>query len=319
MPSFSRRTRFLLIVLAGAAAMLAGALPVLVSRGRPPVAGVTVQAGSVSATGPDSPATPGDEATPDTTGPRPTTSSVPAATASVPAPPTTTTASTAPGTVAACRAQDLAMDAGTDRTTYRPGDTIVVTATLTNQAAQPCWLSDSGTPSDASACYPEVLLQRFDASDGYNAVLGPYDADCGPAQTVLNPGDTSTGQVQMKFQPPQDCGPTPDAPACQLRSGTWTVVVNWLTQSAGGDTMSAEPVFFCPPDACSPAPSAGSSPSTTATTGPAASTTSTTGPASTSTTSAPAAHKSSTTTTTAKPAARSTTTTSRAASGRAGG
>jgi hypothetical protein len=219
------------------------------------------------------------------------------------------------GTIAPCRAQDLAMDAGTDRTTYRPGDTITVTATLTNEARQPCSLFDLGTPSNANACYPEVLLQRFDATDGYNALLGPYDAVCGQAQSVLNPGDTTAGQVQVKYEPPEACGAAAAAPACQLRSGTWTVVVNWLTQSSGGgETMSAEPVFFCPPDACSPAPSAGTAPSTTATTGPAVSSTSTIDPASTSTT-APAGHKSSTTTTT-KPTAKSTTTTTRKASRR---
>jgi hypothetical protein len=317
MRPFSRRTRWLLIALAGAAAMLAGALPVLVSSGRPPAPGVTVQAGSVDTITPDPAAGPGDQAVPDTTAPPSSTSSVPAASPSHPA----TTVTTAPGAPRACRAQNLEMTAGTDRVTYRPGDHIVVTATVINQSAQPCWVTDRGSASSAPSCDPQVLLQLYDATDGYNALLGPYHAACGPDPTVLAPGDSATGQVDFTFAPPRDCGPDPAAPACRLRSGSWTVVVNWLTGGSGaGDAgMSAELAFFCPPDACSAAPSAQNGPSTTTTTaGPSTSTTSTTAPTAASTT-APPPHKSPTTTSTSAPASKSTSTTSRPASGRGGG
>jgi hypothetical protein len=316
MRPLSRRARFLLIVLAGAAAMLAGALPVLVSSGHPPTTGVTVQAGSVGTTGPESAVDPGDGTTPDTAPPPSSTSSVPPAVPSLPATTRPTTAAPAPGAPAACKAQNLEMTAGTDRVTYRPGDHIEVTATVTNQAAQPCWVTDQGTSAEAAACDPEVLLQLYDATDGYNALLGPSHAPCGPDPTVVLPGQSVSAQVDVPFTPPEACGPNPAAPACQLRSGSWTVVVSWLTggSSSGDAGMSAELVFFCPPDACSPAPSSPPGPSTTATTGPSTSTSATTTQATTSTT-APATHKSSTTTTTVK----TTSTTTRKASRRSGG
>ena len=313
MRPLSRRARFLLIALAGAAAMLAGALPVLVSRGRPPTPGVTVEAGSVDATAPDSTTEPHPT---DSTARAPSTSYVPPTSPSAPATPGTTAAAPTTGAPAACRGQNLAMNAGTDRVTYRPGDHIVVTATVTNNSAQPCWVTDRGSSSGAASCDPQVQLQLYDATDGYNALLGPYHAPCGSDPTVLAPGDSTTAEVDVPFTAPEDCGPDPGAPACRLRTGSWTVVVNWLT--GGSDTtdaaMSAELVFFCPPNACSPASSAQSGPSTTATTaGPPTSTTSTTTPSLTSTTTP--AHKSSTTTTTKT----ATSTTTRRASRRAGG
>jgi len=312
MRPFSRRTRWLLIALAGAGAMLAGALPVLVSSGRPPTPAVSVQSGSVDGAGPEAPPAPGDEATPDSTArPSPTTS-VPAASPSIPG--TTAPASKAGGAPAACPGQNLSMNAGTDRVTYRPGDHIVVTATVTNNSARSCWVTDQGTASDAASCDPQVLLQFYDA------VLGPYRARCGPDPTVLGPGESTTAQVDIPFAAPRDCGPDPAAPACQLRAGSWTAVVNWQTggPASGDPGMSAEPIFYCPPGACSAASSAPTGPSTTTTTGPPPSTTSSTtsatsAPAPTSTT-APAARKSSTTTT-----APATSTTTRRASRRAGG
>ena len=313
MRPFSRRTRWLLIALAGAGAMLAGALPVLVSSGRPPTPAVSVQAGSVGGAGPESPPAPGDEATPDTTAPPSSTTSVPAASPSIPG--TTVPASMAGGAPATCRGQDLSMNAGTDRVTYRPGDHIVVTATVTNNSTRSCWVTDQGTASDATSCDPQVLLQFYDAADNYDAVLGPYRAPCGPDPTVLGPGESTTAQVDIPFTAPQDCGPDPAAPACHLRAGSWTAVVNWQTggPASGNPGMSAEPIFYCPPGACSAAPSAQTGPSTTATTGPPTSTTSsTTAPTSTTATTA---HTSSTTTTTAS----ATSTTTRRASRRAGG
>jgi|GEM_PF-5497648 len=322
MRPFSRRARLLLIVLAGAAAMLAGALPVLVSSGHPPTPGVTVQAGAVGTTGPESAVDPGDAAVPDTTARPSSTSSVPPAVASRPAAAPPPTGAPPTGAPASCKAQNLEMTAAADRVTYRPGDHLEVTATVTNQSAEPCWVTDHGTSAEAAACDPEVLLQRYDATDGYNALLGPFHAPCGPDPTVLLPGQGTSAQVDVPFTPPEACGPNLAAPACQLRSGSWTVVVNWLTggSSSGDAGMSAELVFFCPPDACSPAPSTTTGPSTTTTTGQPTSTTATTTPASTSTT-APAPHRSSTTTTAAKTAKTTTTTTTtgRKASRRAGG
>ncbi|HZQ80189.1 MAG TPA: hypothetical protein VFE55_22890 [Acidimicrobiia bacterium] len=323
MRPFSRRTRWLLIALAGAGAMLAGALPVLVSSGRPPTAAVSVQAGSVDGAGPESPPAPGDQAAPDRPAPPSSTTSVPAASPSIPG--TTMPASaaggasTAGGAAAACRGQDLSMNAGTDRVTYRPGDHIIVTATVTNNSTRSCWVTDQGTASDATSCDPQVLLQFYDAADNYDAVLGPYRAPCGPDPTVLGPGESTTAQVDIPFTAPRDCGPDPAAPACQLRAGSWTAVVNWQTggPASGDPGMSAEPIFYCPPGACSAATSAPTGPSTTTTGPPAApssTTSSTTDPAPTSTT-APAVHKSSTTTTTAP----ATSTTTRRASRRAGG
>lgn len=315
MRPFSRRTRWLLIALAGAGAMLAGALPVLVSSGRPPTPAVSVQAGSVDGGGPESSPAPGDGATPDSTAPASPTTSVPAASPSIPG--TTMPASTAGGAPAACRGQDLAMIAGTDRVTYRPGDHILVTATVTNNSTRSCWVTDQGTASDATSCDPQVLLQFYAAADNYDAVLGPYRAPCGPDPTMLGPGESTTAQVDIPFTAPRDCGPDPAAPACQLRAGSWTAVVNWQTggPASGDPGMSAEPIFYCPPGACSAAASAQPGPSTTATTGPPTSTTSsTTAPSATSTT-APAGHKSSTTTTTAS----ATSTTTRRASRRPGG
>jgi hypothetical protein len=187
---------------------------------------------------------------------------------------------------------------------------------VTNNSTRSCWVTDQGTASNATSCDPQVLLQFYDAADNYDAVLGPYRAPCGPDPVVLGPGDSTTAQVDIPFTAPQDCGPDPGAPACRLRAGSWTAVVNWQTggPASGDPGMSAEPIFYCPSGACSAAPSAQTGPSTTATTGSPTSTTSSTTGSSPSTTSPPA-HKSSTTTT--APAATSTTT--RKASRRAGG
>jgi len=285
MRRFSRRARWTMVAAAGVTAMAAGAAPVLLSSARSAPGAAAAQAGSVDGGGqPD--VAPGDQATPETTAPPSTTSSAPAATSSAP----TTTPTAAP--LAACRAGNLTLTASTDRATYRPGDVVAVTVTVTNRSDQPCSITDRGQSGNATACDPEVLLQRYDDADHYNRLLGPYFSACSPVPATLAGGENLSRQVEIPF------GLT----GGELRTGTWTAVVNWLT--GGTDAgLSAAVTFDCPPDGCTPGPTTTS----TTTSSTSTTTTSTTAPTSTTTTTSTTAPPSSTTTTSA-PGSSTTTT-----------
>ena len=268
MRRFSRRARWTMVAAAGVTAMAAGAAPVLLSSARSAPGAAAAQAGSVDGGGqPD--VAPGDQATPETTAPPSTTSSAPAATSSAP----TTTPTAAP--LAACRAGNLTLTASTDRATYRPGDVVAVTVTVTNRSDQPCSITDRGQSGNATACDPEVLLQRYDDADHYNRLLGPYFSACSPVPATLAGGENLSRQVEIPFG---------------LTGGT----------DAG---LSAAVTFDCPPDGCTPGPTTTS----TTTSSTSTTTTSTTAPTSTTTTTSTTAPPSSTTTTSA-PGSSTTTT-----------
>lgn len=289
MRPFSRRARRLAVAGACLAALVAGALPVLLTSRHHDQAALDVKAAGSLTTGPEDNLAPGDPSVPDTS-PAPTAPSTTARPTTTTAKPTTTstTTTTTTGSLPICGAGDLQAQASTDRSVYRPGDTITVTASVGNRSARPCLFTGLDTTDPSAGCAPIVFFVRTISTDTAHDMISLDNwrpTTCATDPVALIPGGLLNRQITGVFQPKSTCAGADGSGDCTLRSGQWDGFVSWSYVGPDGTVGNLEPrtLFTCPDDACAPPPAVWP-PTSTTTTPPSSSTSSSSTSSSSSTT-----------------------------------
>ena len=124
-----------------------------------------------------------------------------------------------------CSPSLLAVEVATDRATYRPGETVMVQATLRNRSGAPCYYTSyaGGHRIDGPGGQPVRPLAVFIA-DAFR-------------DTPLAAGATLT---QSPTWDQQACPASPGAQCAQAAPGTYTVTVEWRF---GGEPAAASASF----------------------------------------------------------------------------
>jgi len=142
--------------------------------------------------------------------------------------------------VPTCSTRQVGLSVVTDRGSYRPGDTVVVTAVIKNASALDC---SAPLMAADGACQPQVVLASPFVTGSAQVRLGPFSGTCSAPPLRVPARSTVTAIIQAPFQLATGAG------SSYLPAGGWKVQLTW---PGLGGTISAQTALRCELPDCGP-------------------------------------------------------------------